>query len=136
VLGLFVIYKVWTPKAHAPAARTVVVPGPRRVDPAVTPSATPINPPGATTRPAPTRRPSPVLSASEPGVLFINSSPWGEVYVDDQLVGTTPLAGLAVQPGEHRLRVVRPGFEPYEQSVSVAPGQQLRLTNIALRSAP
>jgi len=136
VFGLFVIYKVWTPKARAPATRTVVIPGPRRVDTVVTPTAAPIIPSGGTTRPPPTRRPSPVLSTSEPGVLFINSSPWGEVYLDDRLVGTTPLAGLAVPPGEHRLRVVRPGFEPYEQSVSVAPGQQLRLTNIALRSAP
>jgi hypothetical protein len=68
-------------------------------------------------------------------VLFINSSPWGEVFVDDVLVGTTPLAGLTVRPGEHRIRVVRGGFEPYEQTVSLAPGQQLRLTRITLREA-
>jgi hypothetical protein len=66
-------------------------------------------------------------------VLYINSTPWGEVFVDDVLVGTTPLAGLTVRPGEHHIRVVRGGFQPYEQTVSLAPGQQLRLTRITLR---
>jgi len=136
VLGLIVLYEVWTPPTRAPAPRSVAMPGPRRVDTLVVPSATPINPSGGPARPAPVRRPSPTMSAAEPGLLFINSSPWGDVYVDDRLVGTTPLASVSVDPGEHRLRVMREGFETYEQTVSVAPGQQLRLTNITLRSTP
>ena len=136
VLGLIVLYQVWTPKTRAPAGRTVVIPGPRRVDTAAVPSATAIRPSGGPARPGAARRPSPILSAAEPGVLYINSSPWGEVYVDERLVGTTPLAGLPVQPGEHRLRIVRPGFETFERTLSVAPGQQVRLTNITLRDAP
>jgi hypothetical protein len=65
--------------------------------------------------------------------LFINSTPWGDVYVDDLLVGTTPLASLRVTPGQHTVRIVRDGFQPYEQTISVAPGQRLRLVNIALQ---
>jgi hypothetical protein len=39
-----------------------------------------------------------------------------------------------VTPGEHRIRVVREGYQPFERVVSVAPGQQLRLTNIVLEA--
>lgn len=135
-VGLLVIYKVWTPGERPPRAGTVVIPGPRPADSAGVGQSSPVRRPSGGPRPGATQSgPGAVRtpSATEPGLLFINSSPWGEVYVDDQLVGTTPLAGLAVNPGEHRVRVIREGFQPFEQTVSVAPGQRLRLINIALQ---
>ena len=40
------------------------------------------------------------------------------VFVDDQPVGTTPLAGLDIAPGDHHIRVVREGHRPFEQVVT------------------
>jgi hypothetical protein len=62
----------------------------------------------------------------------VNSTPWGQLYIDGQLVGNTPQANLVVPAGAHRVRVVRDGFQPFERTVQLAPGQELRLTDIAL----
>ena len=82
-------------------------------------------------------RPQPRAAAraapASPGRLFINSSPWGQVYVDGELIGNTPRADVPVAPGAHRLRVVRDGFRPYELAIQVAAGQELRITDIVLQ---
>jgi serine/threonine protein kinase len=69
---------------------------------------------------------------TSPGRLFVNSTPWGQLYIDGQLVGNTPQANLVVPAGSHRVRVVREGFQPFERVVQLAPGQELRITDIAL----
>lgn len=83
---------------------------------------------GARPGPAVVAPPAPV----QPGRLFINSTPWGRVYLDDSLIGNTPLTNLTVRSGAHQLRVVRDGFEPYERTITVAPGGVLRITDIVL----
>ncbi len=91
-----------------------------------TPTQTPVQ-----TQPRPTQ--TPVRQAPvAPGLLFVNASPWGQVYIDDELVGNTPLRGMEISPGSHRIRVVRDGFIPFETEIQVAPGQHRRLTNIVL----
>jgi len=71
--------------------------------------------------------------ARAPGRLFINATPWGQVYVDGVLIGNTPRAGVAVSPGAHQVRVVRDGFQSFELAIRIAPGQELRLTDIVLQ---
>jgi serine/threonine protein kinase len=83
-------------------------------------------PSSATADPAATTVPA------TPGLLFVSSNPWGYVYLNDSLVGETPQAGLAVQPGRHLVRIVQEGFLPWEEEVEVAPGAETRLTNIEL----
>jgi serine/threonine protein kinase len=100
-----------------------VVPEPRA--PAPKPRALRRTPTAA--RSAPPPRPA------TPGRLFINATPWGQVYVDGELIGNTPRADVLVLPGTHRLRVARDGFQPYERSIHIAPGQELRLTDIVLQ---
>ena len=80
--------------------------------------------------PPPPRAPKAVAAV---GHLFINSTPWGEVWLDGNLLGNTPLVNLPTSPGSHRLRVVRDGFQPYESAILVQPGQALRLTDIVLK---
>lgn len=59
-------------------------------------------------------------------VLRINSLPWAQVFVDGQLVGTTPLRGLSVTPGEHQVRLVNTAFDMSKTfSVKVARGQRV-----------
>jgi hypothetical protein len=66
--------------------------------------------------------------------LFVNSTPWGQVSVDGQIVGNTPQANLVVSAGSHSVRITREGFEPFERVVQLAPGQVLRLTDIVLQA--
>jgi len=72
------------------------------------------------------------VSVLLPGRLFISSRPWGRLYVDDRLVGTTPVAGIALAPGTHHVRVVRDGFQSFERTITVAPEQAIRLIDIVL----
>ena len=68
-----------------------------------------------------------------PGRLFVNATPWGQVYLDGELLGNTPRVNVPVSPGPHQLRVVREGFQPYELAIKLAPGQELRITDIVLQ---
>src|SRR5439155_14960528 len=74
------------------------------------------------------RRPAP-----QPGRLFVNATPWGLVYLDGVLIGNTPKTDISVTPGTHSLRVARDGFEPFERTLRVGPGEDVRLTDIVLR---
>ena len=42
-----------------------------------------------------------------------------EVFIDDARRGTTPLAGLEIPAGEHRLRLAQEGFLPREQVITI-----------------
>ncbi|MGH7559666.1 MAG: serine/threonine protein kinase [Gemmatimonadales bacterium] len=81
-------------------------------------------PPAATAPPAP------------PGQLFISTRPWGQLFVDGQLIGNTPVARLPLQAGLHQIRVVRPGFRPYEREVRIEAGQEMRLIDLVLEVLP
>jgi len=82
--------------------------------------------------PAPAAR-APSRPAAAPGRLFVNATPWGQVYVDGVLIGNTPRVGVSISPGAHRLRIVRDGFQPVDLAIRVASGQDLRLTDIVLQ---
>jgi len=96
----------------------------------VPPTSPPLSPPRRAPARALARAPKAVAAD---GHLFINSTPWGEVWWDGNLLGNTPLVNLPTSPGSHRLRVVRDGFQPYEIAILVQPGQTLRLTDIVLK---
>lgn len=90
------------------------------------------SPPRRRTAPPPPRASDVARPLASPGRLFVNATPWGEVYVDDALIGNTPQVSLPVLAGAHRLRVVRDGFEPFDLTIRVAAGQELRFTDIVL----
>lgn len=72
--------------------------------------------------------------ALEPGVLSLQSYPWGEVYLDGDFVGNSPILDLRVSAGPHEIRIERDGYEPYVEMVTVEPGELIRRTGIVLRS--
>lgn len=85
------------------------------------------------TAPPPRSRPASAAAASAGSArLFVNSTPWGQLYIDGVLVGNTPKADLEVSAGTRVVRVVRQGFAPFERTVQLAPGETLRLTDIEL----
>jgi serine/threonine-protein kinase len=54
--------------------------------------------------------------------------PWADVYVDGELVATTPTAQrVALTPGRHYVKYKNPFFVEETQEVVVRPGQTLQL---------
>lgn len=90
-----------------------------------TPTSTP---PAAATRPVPTAEAADAGSAT----LFVNASPWGQVFVDGTLIGNTPRANIALSVGSHTIRVSRSGFATWERTIRVAAGETVRFTDIVL----
>src|SRR5438093_12717882 len=130
--------------ATAPVAPSVVRDSAVR---AVSPQLPPLPPPvlperrggDSVVRPVPRPRVTapaaraPSRPAAAPGRLFVNATPWGQVYVDGVLIGNTPRVGVSISHGAHRLRIVRDGFQPVDLAIRVVPGQDLRLTDIVLQ---
>ncbi len=67
------------------------------------------------------------------GTLFVNSRPWGVVYIDGNRVGNTPQVGLSVASGMHYLRIVRDGYAPFGRVIRIIGGEELRITGINLQ---
>ncbi|HVO74744.1 MAG TPA: serine/threonine-protein kinase [Ignavibacteriaceae bacterium] len=58
------------------------------------------------------------------GKLFIECSPWGDVYVDNNKVDTTPLKDyIRLKTGRHTIKVVHPDYPPYVKNIKIAGGQ-------------
>ncbi len=103
---------------------------------------TPRTTPASGTRPA-TRTgsdsapaPQPSVSQNDPAHLYINSNPWGVLYIDDRLIGNVPQADVKISPGMHRIRITRDGFLNYETEIAIEAGETLRLTDIVLQEKP
>jgi len=74
---------------------------------------------------------SPTPPASAPvqrvGTLEVHSEPsHALVYVDNAYVGQTPLVA-SVEAGRHRIVVKKPGYQPYEVSVRLNPGERVQV---------
>jgi serine/threonine-protein kinase len=120
----------------ASLAAPVPSPAAPRVSPTVRPSRPPTPVPTPTPRavvslnpiapptpvpappPTPTPRPEPVT----PGQLQVAVKPWGEVRVDGQLIGQTPIDRISLAPGAHLVRVTHPLYEPWERRITIASG--------------
>ncbi|HEX4629244.1 MAG TPA: PEGA domain-containing protein [Gemmatimonadales bacterium] len=137
-----VVPRIDTATAPTPAPALIRAPVPARAQPQPR-RAGPAPPPPSAPRPArrpATRAPAPSATPvttpldvhAEPALVSVNAIPWGSVYVDGRPIGNTPQIDVALPPGTHRLRVERDGFRPYDRMIALAPGQRLRITDIAL----
>lgn len=121
-------------EAAAPPAEVLDPPAPESSAADQPPS---VSQPAAEPRRAPPSAQAPPTQPTPeplPGLLFVNSRPWGRVLVDGRVVGNTPLLGMPIAPGTHELRVERDGFHPFETTITVDPGTEVRITEIVLRS--
>ena len=77
------------------------------------------------------RPPSPILRTDEPGppgYLSVLAEPWAEVYIDDQLVETTPFAAaLRLRPGRRFVELRNPTCR-LRRTLDVVPQQHYQLT--------
>ena len=68
-------------------------------------------------------------AANSPGSLQVTSRPSGaQVFVDDNLIGTTPLLLSNVAAGSRRLRVELSDYKIWTTSVQIEPSARLRVS--------
>jgi hypothetical protein len=81
-----------------------------------------------TSVPAPTPAPAAVASDAK-GSLQVVSRPSGaQVFVDDNLIGTTPFVVSDVATGSRRLRIELSGYKAWTQSVQIEPSARFRVS--------
>lgn len=75
-----------------------------------------------------------VVEREASGSLVISTFPLGQLTVDGRLVGESfQPNGIPLTAGQHVVRVTRSGFSPYEDTLTVAPGEVIRRVGIPLR---
>jgi hypothetical protein len=65
----------------------------------------------------------------------VSSEPPGLEYLDDDLIGRSPILGHAVREGHHSLQVRLEGYQPLQRSVEIAPGKE-SVVEVDLDPAP
>jgi hypothetical protein len=82
---------------------------------------------GRAAAPAPTQ--APAAPARSGGALVVDSRPSGAtVFVDEKMVGTTPLSLDTINAGDHVVRLERDGYAHWTSSVRVVAGEPNRVT--------
>ena len=51
-----------------------------------------------------------------------------DVYIDDEYLGKAPLASIKLSDGSHKIRFVKPMYEPYEQRITIKEGETLSIS--------
>jgi serine/threonine protein kinase len=73
--------------------------------------------------------PKPTATTAEAGALVVESRPQGAtVVIDGRVAGTTPLSIGGVRAGNHAVRIERDGYRTWTSAVTVAGGEQNRVT--------
>jgi hypothetical protein len=104
---------------------------PAKFQPQAAPSSetTPTQPPPANAAPQTPNSPEPVLSSVE-----LKSNPDGaDITVDDKYMGSTP-STLKLAPGEHKIKLEKAGFKPWEKTLTIGLGSALTV-NATLENA-
>jgi hypothetical protein len=63
------------------------------------------------------------------GYLICNVFPWGDIYINDNFKGQTPLnRPIILEPGKHILEVKNPGYETEKSEIFIEKSDTLRMT--------
>lgn len=77
-----------------------------------------------TARPESVAAPGAALAPSPaPATLTFNATPWAEIRINGRPVGVTPLMGVTVPPGRHRIEFAHPTLGTRVQVYTLAPGE-------------
>lgn len=64
--------------------------------------------------------------ANDSGKVFLASTPWAKVYIDNRLVGETPIATpFMLAAGQHTVMFMNPSFEPIMKTITVEPDKEM-----------
>jgi hypothetical protein len=94
----------------------------------VTPSITneQLKPQPTVTTPAPDKASS--VPASQPVLIRLGITPWGEVHVDGKKQGVSPpLSVLHVTPGKHKIEIKNTTFATYTKTIDLKPGSSVKI---------
>ena len=70
------------------------------------------------------------LMHAKPGVIQLEISPEGEVFVDGELKGRSPpLTRLAVSPGPHTIEVQNTSYAPLRLELNLKPAEEIKVTH-------
>jgi hypothetical protein len=79
-------------------------------------------------RQTPSVAPVEAIQEGSAALLYVQSSPAGaEVYLDGQLVTTTPFQLSEITPGQHTIRIELQGYRTWSSLISVEPGARIRI---------
>lgn len=127
-----------TPPAPAATAATAsAATAATRRTTATTPAATAPTPPTAATAPSPAAPAPPVherraharheAPSAAPASLDVNATPWAHVRIDGTPRGETPLLGLTLPPGPHRIELTNEPLGVHrELTVTLSPGEHAK----------
>ena len=74
--------------------------------------------------------------SADSGSVTITSTPWAKVYLDNKLIGETPLAApIVLASGSHTIVFTHPSFEPVIKTVTISRDAQLHVDCNFLTSA-
>lgn len=63
------------------------------------------------------------------GLVFITSTPWAKVFVDNALIGETPMAKpLKLSAGQHTIMFTNPAFDPILKSMTIEADKEITVT--------
>ena len=69
-------------------------------------------------------------------VIQINTIPQqAEVYIDDKKIGLSPILNYKVSPGEHKIKIIKDGYEEKEEIVTLKNNEN-KILNINLKEIP
>jgi S1-C subfamily serine protease len=91
---------------------------------------------GATAPPAPVASAAALIPTPSKTAVTVTSEPTGaEITVDGQFDSSTP-SKLLLMPGEHVIKVTRPGFKAWERKVNVEVGTEKTLNALLEKETP
>ncbi len=67
------------------------------------------------------------------GFLTINAVPYGTVSIDGVEIGDTPIVRRRLPPGEHTVRITRPGYRPESSTVTLTAGNEVRFSRTLIK---
>ena len=116
------------PPATDVPAETATALEPATAIPSEAPDANPSGAPQAEQSARQAEQPPVNTDPNAPGGLFAITRPLGaQVFLDNKLIGTTPLFMSQLSPGWHEVRLELPGFSAYSSSIQVEPNTRFRL---------
>ena len=69
-------------------------------------------------------------------VIQINTIPQqAEVYIDDKKIGLSPVLNYKISPGEHKIKIIKDGYEEKEEIVTLKNNEN-KILNINLKEIP
>jgi serine/threonine-protein kinase len=110
-----------------PGTPIAALPSPAPTPTGVSTPAPPIPTPAPVSpTPASLTAPSPVSPAA--ARIFVDVTPWAEVFVDGERKGETPLPPIVLPPGSHVVELRNPSFRSFFRTIELKAGQQSMLT--------